>query len=55
MMKTHMVLDSICTCFALTLMLKIFMALANYNNTMQLLSTLPPELLYVAAPPLFVF
>jgi hypothetical protein len=53
-MKMHMVMDSICTCFALTLILKIFMALASYSNTVQLLSTLPRELLYVAASP-FVF
>jgi hypothetical protein len=53
-MKTHMVMDTICTCFALTLMLKIFMTLASYSNTVQLLSTMPRELLYVAASP-FVF
>jgi hypothetical protein len=53
-MKTHMVMDTICTCFALTLMLKIFMALASYSNTVQLLSTVPRELHYVAAFP-FVF
>jgi hypothetical protein len=53
-MKTHMVLDTICTCFVLTLMLKIFMALASYSNTVQLLSSLPRELLYVTAFP-FVF
>lgn len=53
-MKTHIVMDSICTCFALTLLLKIFMALASYSNTVQLLSALPRELLYIAAPP-FVF
>jgi len=49
-MKTHMVMDTICTCFVLTLMLKIFMALASYSNTVQLLSTVP----HVAAFP-FVF
>ena len=53
-MKTHMVMDTICTCFALTLMLKIFMALAIYSNTMHLLSAVPREFLYVVASP-FVF
>ena len=53
-MKTHMVMDTICICFVLTMMLKIFMALAIYSNTVQLLSTVPLELLYVTAFP-FVF
>ena len=53
-MKTHMVMDTIGTCFVLMLMLKIFLALASYSNTMQLLSALPRELLYVTALP-FVF
>ena len=53
-MKTHMVMDTICTCFALTLMLKIFMALASYSNTMHLLGAVPREFLYVVGSP-FVF
>lgn len=53
-MKTHMVMDTICTCFVLTLMLKIFMALAIHSNTLQLLSIVPRELLYVTAFP-FIF
>ena len=53
-MKTHMVMDTIGTCFVLTLMLKIVLALASYSNTVQLLSTLPREFLYVTALP-FVF
>jgi hypothetical protein len=53
-MKMHMLMDTICSCFALTLMLKIFMTLASYSNAVQLLSTVPRELLYVTAFP-FVF
>jgi hypothetical protein len=53
-MKTHMVMDTLGACFALTLMLKIFMALASYSNTVQLLSTVSRELPYVTAFP-FVF
>jgi hypothetical protein len=53
-MHMHMVMDTICACFVLKLMLTIFLALANNSTTMQLVSTLPRELLYVAAFP-FVF
>ena len=53
-MKTHMVMDTIGTCFALTLMVKIFWVMANYSSTVQLLSSIPRELLYVAPFP-YVF
>ena len=53
-MHMHMVMDTIGACLVLKLMLTIFLALANNSTTMQLVSTVPRELLYVTAFP-FVF
>lgn len=53
-MKTHMVMDTLLACLGFTVMIKIGMMLASYNGTVQLLSALPREFLYITAAP-FVF
>ena len=51
-MKMHMVVDTLFVCLGLTVMLKLSVALASYNATVQLVSALPREFLYAAAFPL---
>lgn len=51
-MKMYMVVDALLACLCLTFMVSIFMVLASYNGTVQLLSALPQELLYITALPL---
>ena len=53
-MKTMMVMDMLLVCFGLTVMMKIYLALVSFNGTVQLVTALPAEFLYVAASP-FVF